>query len=281
MNMSSHLAPVLGLFYDIFIPRSRYVYLADLRLEPARDGIDLVGCRHVLAERLEVHGGNDDAFALKSDWSVGRRIDSYNITLRDSSLSSNGCNCLQFGSETSGNFFDILFSNISCLQSGKAGIGISTNDGGNISNIVYRDITLIGAALPISIGSGARAWQRRPPPWGVGHISNISLINVRALNTTWSRQPWYWPHCQHCNLTSTVDTIHLSNELCNLSSPDPTPCYMHPTDSAARVYNVTMMNVSIEMSGGGRKASAAANANFSGPGKITSNQDNLRSHFLS
>ena len=105
------------LFTDV-----EYAYLGDLKLEPARDGIDLVGCRHVVAERLSVHGGNDDSFALKSDWSVGRRIDSYNITLRDSTLSSNGyksasnqpqcsflehfsaigrdysCNCLQFGS---------------------------------------------------------------------------------------------------------------------------------------------------------------------------------------
>ena len=250
------------LFTDV-----EYVHLSDLTLQPARDGIDLVGCRHVLAERLQVHGGNDDAFALKSDWSVGRRIDSYNITLRDSSLSSNGCNCLQFGSETSGNFYDIHFDNITCTQSGKAGIGISTNDGGNITNVDYRDITLVGSALPLSLSTGARAWQRRPPPWRVGKISNISLVNVRAINTTWSRTPWYWPHCQHCNLTSTVDTVHPSSlpSSCNLSSSDPTSCYMTLSNSDAQVFNVTMRNVSIEMSGGGRKASAAALANFSGP----------------
>ena len=97
-------------------------------------------------------------------------------------------------------------------------------------------------------------------------ISNISFTNVRALNTTWSRDPWYWPHCQHCNLTSTVDTIHLAKDLpCNLSSADPTPCYMHPSDSDAKIFNVTMHNVSIEMSGGGQKASTAANAGFQGP----------------
>lgn len=80
------------------------VHLSDLQIKASRDGINLVGCRDVLAERLFIHGGNDDAFALKSDWSVGRRIDSHNITLQHSALSSNGCNCLQFGSETSGTF---------------------------------------------------------------------------------------------------------------------------------------------------------------------------------
>ena len=114
-----------GGWFTLLFTDVAHAHLAGLHIEAARDGIDLVGCRHVLAERLSVHGGNDDAFALKSDWSVGRRIDTYNVTLRDSSLSSNGCNCMQFGSETSGNFYDIAYQNITCTQAGKAGIGIS------------------------------------------------------------------------------------------------------------------------------------------------------------
>ena len=250
------------LFTDVEV-----VYLADLAIEPSRDGIDLVGCRHVLAERLSVHGGNDDAFALKSDWSVGRRLDTFNVTLRHSSLSSTGCNCLQFGSETSGNFRDIHFENISCRLAGEAGISISTNDGGNISNVSYRDITLTRTAIPIHFSSGARAWQRRPPPWKVGRISNISFTNIDAVNVSWSHQPWYWPHCQHCNLTSTVDTIAIAAEAptCNKTGPDPTPCYMKPTADDARITNISLRNISIQMSGGGQKGAAAANINYTGP----------------
>jgi len=85
-----------GWFSLLFTDVAR-VHLADLEIEPARDGIDLVGCRDVLAERLSIRGGNDDAFALKSDWSVGARIDTSNITLRDSTLASNGCNCINVG----------------------------------------------------------------------------------------------------------------------------------------------------------------------------------------
>ena len=97
---------------------------------------------------------------------------------------------MQFGSETSGNFRDILFDNVTCGEAGKAGIGIATNDGGNISNVAYRNITLIHTAIPISFGSGARAWQRRPPPWRVGRISNVSFADVRAVNVSWSQIPW-------------------------------------------------------------------------------------------
>lgn len=48
--------------------------------------------------------------------------------------------------------------------------------------------------------------------------------------------------------------------------PDPTPCYMKPaTADDAKIVNVSIRNMSIQMSGGGRKDAAAANANYMGP----------------
>ena len=75
------------------------------------------------------------------------------------------------------------------------------------------------------------------------------------------------PHCQHCDVTSTVDTIAVDGEpaTCNKTGPDPTPCYMRPTAADARIVNMTMRNISLQMSGGGRKGAAAANANYTGP----------------
>ena len=54
----------------------------------------------VFAFHLQVSGGGDDAIALKSDFSLGEELESYNITVRNSSIGSDGCNALQFGSET-------------------------------------------------------------------------------------------------------------------------------------------------------------------------------------
>jgi len=76
-----------GWFTFLFTNVAR-VHLHDFEIAAARDGIDLVGARDVLAERIYVHNGGDDAFALKSDWSVGRQMDTRNITLRDSVLES-------------------------------------------------------------------------------------------------------------------------------------------------------------------------------------------------
>ena len=68
----------------------------------ARDCFDIVSSRHVLVQNVHISGGGDDAVVLKSDVSTGEVIPSYNITVRDSVIGSNGCNALQFGSETAG-----------------------------------------------------------------------------------------------------------------------------------------------------------------------------------
>ena len=44
----------------------QYLELKNLVLRPQRDGIDLVGVQHVSAEYLDISGGGDDAFVIKS-----------------------------------------------------------------------------------------------------------------------------------------------------------------------------------------------------------------------
>jgi hypothetical protein len=210
-------------------------HIHDVEIEADRDGIDLVGCRHVLAERIHVHRGGDDAIALKSDWSLGARLDTTNITLRDSRLASGessvGCQCIQIGSETSGNFDALTFRNVTCDAAGKAGIGFTTMDGGNISNVVADDIRMAHVTEPVHFYVGARAWQRRPPPWLPGSISNITLLNIQAVNV--SGRPPSLPI--YVNFSSTIDGQGVSQ---NVS-------VVHP------ISRVTMRNVSIIYRGGG------------------------------
>ena len=75
--------------------------------------------------------------------------------MRDSVVES-GCNGLQFGSETAGDFRRVRFANIQVLRSGKAGIGIQSNDGGTIEDVVFEDITIRRAANPIFINTTRR-----------------------------------------------------------------------------------------------------------------------------
>jgi polygalacturonase len=106
-----------------------------LRLSPSRDGIDLVSCSDVYATGLSIAGGGDDAFVLKSDYSLGAVIHSRNITLEDSSSSTNGATALEIGSETVGDFSGIRFRNIEIHSAGNGALGMAIMDGAHVSDI--------------------------------------------------------------------------------------------------------------------------------------------------
>ena len=123
---------------------------------------------------MQISGGGDDAVKFGSDWSVGKRLDSYNVTVVNSVVGC-GCNGLQFGSETLGDFHDYHFGkpapsfrplpagstadrlavlcpeNITITAAAKAGIGIVSMDGGSIHDISYRNITMQHTTTPVRI----------------------------------------------------------------------------------------------------------------------------------
>src|SRR5205085_400545 len=150
------------------------ITMAKLTIHPNRDGVDLMQCSNVNAHDLNITGGPDDAFALKSDCTIGKPIVTDNVTVTNSTLGS-GCNALQFGSETWGDFQNISWSNIKVVNGGKSGIGIQMNDGAVIKNMSYDNITLSGTSFPIflSVTSLLRAPSKTP-----GHAENIRFSNI-------------------------------------------------------------------------------------------------------
>jgi polygalacturonase len=164
----------------------------------ARDGLDVVGCRNVLVEDVDISGGGDDALVFKSDYSVGRVLPTYNVIVRNSHISSNGCNALNFGSETVGDFSNITWENIVVKSAGKAGIGIVTMDGAHIRDVSYKNITMSGTTTPIHVYIGAR---QRAPVKKIGAISNIHLEGITATDCKVS-------HC--VDRTSHLRHLHIS-----------------------------------------------------------------------
>ena len=67
-------------------------------------------------EHMHISGGGDDAVKFGSDWSVGKRLNSYNVTVVNSVVGC-GCNGLQFGSETLGDFHSYHFGTPATLSS--------------------------------------------------------------------------------------------------------------------------------------------------------------------
>merc|ERR1719316_1943739 len=88
---------------------------------PSRDGFDIVNCRRVLVEDSAVRQGTDDQIVLKSDFSLGRRLECSDITVRRCVVEArgkyvsgmrSGCNALNIGSETVGDIHRVLWQDI-------------------------------------------------------------------------------------------------------------------------------------------------------------------------
>jgi polygalacturonase len=149
-------------------------------IKESRDAVDFMGCRNVQVHDCNFTGCSDDTIGVKSDYALGRKILTENIYVWDCYFES-GCNGLQFGSETAGDFRNINFWNIRIGQAMKAGIGITCNDGGIIDGVNYRDITIQKAANPIYMLITDRL-RSGDPNKKVGTIRNVKISNVTVTD---------------------------------------------------------------------------------------------------
>jgi polygalacturonase len=150
--------------------------LANVVIKQSRDAVDFMGCRNVQVYGCNFTGCSDDTIGVKSDYALGRRILTENIYVWDCYFES-GCNGLQFGSETAGDFRNVNFWNIRIGLAMKAGIGITCNDGALIENVNYRDIMIKNAASPIFMLITDRL-RTGEPGRKVGTIRNVKLSNI-------------------------------------------------------------------------------------------------------
>ncbi|KAK7235923.1 hypothetical protein SO694_00065044 [Aureococcus anophagefferens] len=179
-----------GGWITLLLNNASHAVVRHVDVAAARDGVNVISSRHVKLDRLHVRGGSDDAIALKSDWALRRVLPMYDVQVTNSVVRSEKCNGLQIGSETVGNISDILFHNVTVLGAAKAAISIVTMDGSHISRVRYERIRAQNVQALAFIVVGARL--RRPgigdaqvvmDEW-IGTISDVSINNVLAHNVS-------------------------------------------------------------------------------------------------
>jgi len=158
------------------------VTIDHVAIEQSRDGINVVSCRDVAVRNCNITGCGDDAIALKSDYALGRKIASANITVTECHLESAG-NAMQIGSETVGDIRDVSFSRIGIARAGKAAIGLTSADGAIIENIHYSGITIRKAACPIFM----RVTNRLRSGDATRRIGAIHQVTISDLTSTDSK----------------------------------------------------------------------------------------------
>jgi Pectate lyase superfamily protein len=154
------------------------VTLANVVIKKSRDAVNLVSCRKVEVRDCNFTGCGDDTLALKSDYALGRKIDSADIYVWNSYFES-AANALEFGAESVGNFRNVNFWNIRIGRAWKAGIGIRSTDGAIVDGVTYRNISMKNVDTPISVTLGNRLLSGEPGQ-RVGAIRNITISNVTA-----------------------------------------------------------------------------------------------------
>jgi polygalacturonase len=178
----------LGGHFAIILNGCDNVKINNTKIRTQHDGIDLMACSNVQISNCEIESiryengeiaGGDDAIGIKSDYSLGYTLASENILIRNCYLSS-GCNGIQFGSETAGDIKNVEVINCIIEHADKAGLGITCNDGSNIENISFRNITMTKIANPFFILITDRGRAGNNPK--IGSIKNVVFENIKCTD---------------------------------------------------------------------------------------------------
>jgi hypothetical protein len=160
------------------------------------DGIDPDCCRHVRIAGCSVES-RDDAICLKASFALGVRRATEHVVVTDCDL-VNIRNGLKIGTETSGDFKNIVFRN--CTLSGRAeiwdpppfdvrpfpsaGVSIQNVDGGRLEAVVVSGITMRNVRAPIFVRLGERGWGQAVP--AAGELTRIRITNLVATGAAWT-----------------------------------------------------------------------------------------------
>ncbi len=170
----------------------------------SRDGFNLIDSSYIVVSNCDIEG-EDDSMCLKSTYALGRKGSSYSIHITDCQILSTENNATQFGSETVGPFNDVTFSNLVLTAAGKAGIGITSQDGSVIDGVTYDNITMSNCACPIFLKLDYRT-KDTPNP-AVGRIQNITINNVTAVHSTYFSRTNTSTISGYCNTNNATNVL--------------------------------------------------------------------------
>jgi len=149
------------------------------------DGIVLDSCRDIQVNNCQIRS-RDDAVVLKGSLAYGGKpTTSANIVISNCDIATS-CVGFKIGSETKGDFRNIVFSNcvihaLGIARSPLAGIAINSVDGGSIKGISISNVSMNGIKRRFLISLGKRLsgnWTKEP-----GSISDIIINNISAVDS--------------------------------------------------------------------------------------------------
>ena len=144
---------------------------------PTHDGIDVVDGRDVLIEDVTISSG-DDGICLKSGGPRGLQ----DVVVRRAHIKAAGvANGLKFGTASVGPMRHVLFEDITIENAQAAAMAVESVDGGEVSDVTFRRVTMTDVGTPVFMLLGAR---------GKASVGAIHDIRFETLRGTRMRYPW-------------------------------------------------------------------------------------------
>jgi polygalacturonase len=146
------------------------------RINHNNDGIDIDSCRRVLVEHCDIDTG-DDGICLKA---TIRKVCS-DIVVRSCMITSRWA-AFKIGTESYGDFQNILFENCTIYDTEGCGIKIVPVDGASVENVTIRNITMMNTTGPIfiAVGERLRTYFEGDEPREAGVIRHVHISNIKA-----------------------------------------------------------------------------------------------------
>ena len=195
----------------IALKRCQQVSIRDITMQNAPNyNISMLGCDYVDIEGVTIYNGyadgidpdcssyvrisncyiesSDDAIVPKASPALGKVRPTEHLTVTNCVLTT-GANALKFGTESSGDFKNIAFSNCTVFARPEkwhrgpgSGVSLESVDGSNIDGVVVSNIVMVGVRAPIFIRLGNRGrCQSTPTP---GSLQNVSIANIVSTGST-------------------------------------------------------------------------------------------------
>lgn len=138
------------------------------------DGIDVDSCRRVRISDCDIDTG-DDAVCIKST----RSTPSEDIVVTGCRISS-VWGALKLGTESAGDFRNIIFSNIVIRDTCGGGLKLISMDGCRMENVLVENIIMDNVSGPIFLRLGSRLRQYFPdqPKRDIGIARGLTIRNV-------------------------------------------------------------------------------------------------------
>ncbi len=149
------------------------------RVNSNNDGIDIDSCRRVRISDCDIDTG-DDAVCIKAT----RATACEDIVVTGCRLTSEW-GALKLGTESAGDFRNIIFSNIVIRDTNGGGLKLISMDGCRMENVIAENLIMDNVSGPIflRLGSRLRRYFDDQPERPVGCMRGITIRNVMA--TVW------------------------------------------------------------------------------------------------